>query len=346
MEEEKTMKTKMVGIFVCMLLIGTTGIAVADWAPGDGHKMHFPQMPDPIGWDVNFHDFFFADDWQCSKTGPVNDIHFWISWRHDIFAELPFVHVSIYSNNPQGTYSQPLALLWDRIVAPDQFIVAGPWPGDQGWLEPYGDFFPHDHLFYFQINIKNITEPFVQQNGTVYWLVIQMPLLYPIEMGWKTTKDHFMDAAVWGSPGQWTPIVDPIEQTPVDFAFVITGVEEPEEECCLAIESMGGGLLGSPALLKVQAAITNIGTAECTNITWSFRFSGGIVLMGSKSGTIPSLAPGATVNVTSKLVIGFGIPGLLPCNVTVTSNGANNVCGEVSMEKEILLFIILFKVIP
>jgi hypothetical protein len=109
---------------------------------------------------------------------------------------------------------------------------------------------------------------------------------------------------------------------------------------------MGGGLLGSPALLKVQAAITNIGTAECTNITWSFRFSGGIVLMGSKSGTIPSLAPGATVNVTSKLVIGFGIPGLLPCNVTVTSNGANNVCGEVSMEKEILLFIILFKVIP
>jgi len=340
------MNHKIIGIFVSMLLIGTTGLAVADWVPSDGHKMHFPQMPDPVGWDVNFHDYFLADDWQCSKTGPVNDIHFWISWHHDQAEQLPFIHVAIYSNNPQGPYSQPLEQLWERTFTPDQFIIAGPWPGDQGWLEPYGEFFLHDHLFYYQINIKNITQPFTQQNGTVYWLVIQMPLLYPIELGWKTTKDLFMDAAVWGSPGQWTPIIDPLEQTPINFAFVITGIEEPEEECCLTIDSMGGGLLGSPSLLKAQAVIKNTGTAECTNISWSFSFLGGIVLWGPKSGTIPSLLPGATATVTSKLVIGFGIPGILPCNVTLTVDGANNACGPVSMEKAIILFIILFKVIP
>jgi hypothetical protein len=72
------MKRKIIGILICMLMIGTTTIAIADWEPSDGHKMHFPQMPDPVGWDVNFHDFYLADDWRCSETGPVTDIHFWI----------------------------------------------------------------------------------------------------------------------------------------------------------------------------------------------------------------------------------------------------------------------------
>jgi len=330
-----------------MLLIGTTGMAVADWVPSDGHKMHFPQMPDPLGWDVNFHDFFLADDWRCNETGPVADIHFWISWRHDIEGDLPFIKIAIYSNNPQGPggYSQPLEQVWERTFTPDQFIIAGPWSGDQGWLEPYGEFVLHDHIHFYQINIKNITQPFTQQNGTIYWLVVQMPYLYPIEIGWKTSKDEFMDAAVWGSPGQWDPIMDPVAGTSVNFAFVITG-EEEEEECCLAIESMNGGLLGSPSLLKVQAVIKNIGTLECRNITWSFSFLGGIVLWGPKSGTVASLPPGGIVTVNSKLVIGLGIPGFLPCNVTITADAANNACGAVSMEKEIILFIILFKVMP
>lgn len=215
------MKKKIIGIGICMLLMGTTSIALADWAPGDGHKMHFPQMPDPVGWDVNFHDYYLADDWQCSKTGPVKDIHFWISWRGDIVGTIPFITLSIYSNNPQTPYSQPNTLLWTRTMNPDQFIIAGPWTGDQGWLEPSGGFILHDHHTYYQINVKNISAPFQQQNGTIYWLVIQMPLLYPIEIGWKTTQDHFMDKAVWGSPGQWIPIVDPITQLPIDFAFVI-----------------------------------------------------------------------------------------------------------------------------
>ena len=268
-----------------MLLIGTTSIAVADWEPSDGHKMHFPQMPDPTGWDVNFHDYFLADDWRCSKTGPVNDIHFWISWRHDIIEDLPYITTYIYSNDPDGTYSKPLEQLWTRTFTLDQFIVAGPWIGDQGWMEPYGEFFEHDHQFYYQINIKNITQPFIQQNNTIYWLIIQMPFLYPIEMGWKTSQDHFMDAAVWGSPGQWTPIIDPLEQTPIDFAFVITGEDEepiPDLDCngTLSWDSIKPGSsvtgtfqvgnIGQPgSLLKWQI------TGKPSWGTWTFTPSSG-----------------------------------------------------------------------
>lgn len=219
------MKRKIIGILVCMLMIGTTTIAVADWEPSDGHKMHFPQMPDPIGWDVSFHDWMLADDWQCSETGPVKDIHFWISWREDMVAELPFITIAIYSNNPQGSggYSQPLEPLWTRIFPPDQFIIKGPITGDQGWFNPSQMYFVlNDHVNYYQINIKDIPNAFVQQNGTIYWLVVQMPLLYPIEPGWKTTLDKFMDIAVWGHPDDWAQVINPISG-PLDFAFVITG---------------------------------------------------------------------------------------------------------------------------
>jgi len=36
---------------LCVLFANS--IAFADWAPGDPHKMHFPQEPDPYGWDVD-----------------------------------------------------------------------------------------------------------------------------------------------------------------------------------------------------------------------------------------------------------------------------------------------------
>ena len=51
-------------------------------------KMHFPQLPDPNGWDVKADGgLCLADDWQCDGTGPVRDIHFWGSWKGDVVGE-------------------------------------------------------------------------------------------------------------------------------------------------------------------------------------------------------------------------------------------------------------------
>lgn len=67
----------------CVALLAAP--AIADWHPGDGHKMHFPQLPDENGWDVNASGgICLADDWMCSETGPVSDIHFWGSWKHGL----------------------------------------------------------------------------------------------------------------------------------------------------------------------------------------------------------------------------------------------------------------------
>lgn len=42
-------------LVVCLCMVGVLAFgvpALADWNPGDGHKMHFPQLPDEDGWNV------------------------------------------------------------------------------------------------------------------------------------------------------------------------------------------------------------------------------------------------------------------------------------------------------
>ena len=82
-------KNKIMGILVFVIMIATnivllTNESSADWQQGDDYKMHFPQLPDVYGWDVNATwPNVIADDWMCNGTGYVEDIHFWGSWRGD-----------------------------------------------------------------------------------------------------------------------------------------------------------------------------------------------------------------------------------------------------------------------
>ena len=67
---------KLQSIFMAVvILLSVVGVANAHWNLGDGHKMHFPQLPDPNGWDVYATSsdvnlpVVVADDWRCSETG-------------------------------------------------------------------------------------------------------------------------------------------------------------------------------------------------------------------------------------------------------------------------------------
>ena len=337
-------KKVIVGMLVSMLVIVATGTALADWEPEDGHKMHYPQLPHETGWDVDWGWWPLGDDWQCTEDGPVTDIHFWISWFEDQVLDIPWIDISIWSNNPQGPHgwSEPLDMLWQRTFLPHEFQIAGPWPGDQGWLFPWGESIPHNHQLYFQVNIPEIDDPFEQVEGEIYWLVIMMPFEQEWIVGWKNSLDFFMDHAVWWNyieEAWW--IIDGI-----DFAFVITGEEIPPPECCLEIENVTGGLLDTPPTLTVNAKIANTGDGVCTNITWEFTFAGGIIFLGPNSGTIASLTPGSKVTVSSNIIIGLGIPGILPCKVTVKADSPDNVCAPPSVTKDLFVFLFLLKVMP
>ena len=140
-------------------------------------------------WDVeissidNQHEL--ADDWQCSETGTIDDVHFWTSWRADDVGTIDFIEVKIYANIPDpdpgdpATFSQPGAELWTRVFDATQFTTVSPYgTGDQGFADPQQGlplgWQMNDHLQFQQINIVTIENPYTQQSGEIYWLGIHV----------------------------------------------------------------------------------------------------------------------------------------------------------------------------
>jgi hypothetical protein len=207
----------------------------ADWVPADGYKMHYPQLPDEDGWNVFAgNGQVLADDWQCSETGPVDEIHFWGSWDDGLAGPIESFYVAIFSDvpdpNPQdpADYSMPGQMLWERYFAPGEVVIRHITPDPQtweGWYDPAtGLMQQNDHDNYYQYNLENIPNPFAQVQGTIYWLVVtafttgQDPL--PL-WGWKSSENHWNDAAVFYNQG-WQPLSEPQTGAPITNAYNIT----------------------------------------------------------------------------------------------------------------------------
>lgn len=210
----------------CAAALFVSGAALADWDPDDPFKMHFPQLPDPNGWDVNMtFPNVLADDWMCIDSGWVSDIHFWFSFREDVPVPIDAIHVSIHADDRSGPFSKPGNLLWDRDFSFNEFTLREWGVGDQGWFDPAsGQFIPGDHTMTWQANIEHIIDPFWQDAGTIYWLDLSIISPDPFfQVGWKTSMDHFEDDAVWNLPGiGWQELFDPFTGESLDLAFVIT----------------------------------------------------------------------------------------------------------------------------
>ncbi|MDH4239213.1 MAG: hypothetical protein OEW48_06595 [Phycisphaerae bacterium] len=203
-----------------------------EWDLGDSHKMHYPQLPDPTGWDLDFTSINkSADDWRCTKSGPVTDIHFWYSWRGDIVGTIEAIKVEIYKNVPKDpgdptSYSHPGTLEWNQGFLPGQFTTRFWGKGDQGFMTAGQTPITNDHKNIYQCNIVDILPPLFYQNvGEVYWLAITIEIRDPLNthIGWKTTDTQFLDDAVFGNAaGGWSPWKDPFTGESLDLAFVIT----------------------------------------------------------------------------------------------------------------------------
>jgi hypothetical protein len=132
----KRLELKMMLVCTLILLVGIGPAALGDWDEGGPHKMHYPQLPDLdlTGMDVltgprlpdiaqgDFYEKFLADDWQCSRSGLVTDIHIWGSYNEDIRLILdPYFNLVIYENIPADPcypFSRPGQVLSAGIRRP------------------------------------------------------------------------------------------------------------------------------------------------------------------------------------------------------------------------------------
>jgi hypothetical protein len=272
--------------FFCVLLAAcllAPALIRADWNVGDPYKMHYPQLPDltPTGLDVlATRDPFFtgtpgpvwkilADDFLCTQTGPITDIHIWGSWLNDEpFTGVQF-KLSIHANqppDPTGGPSLPIdPPLWQTIMAPSTQPLYASLPTGtppEQFYDPNINQIVGTDRQIWQYNFVNIPEPFIQQKGQIYWLDVQalVPDNSPFLFGWKTTNPqdpqtpHFMDDAVFadtpafGAPPitPYRPLVYPPDHPfaglSIDLAFVITGVPEPASFSLLGIGLVAASL--------------------------------------------------------------------------------------------------------
>jgi len=212
--------------------------------PWADHKMHFPQLPDEIGWDVlSTAPRICADDWQCSETGWVTDIHFWGSWKdldgvpqtddYPPGGEMPEFAVFILRNIPADLdthWSRPGEILWEWWGE----IPGTPLdpPTYEGWYDPDTGFaLCNDHTPYWRYDffVEQAYPPadsFFQYQDSIYWLAVApVDTDLPYQWGWKNSRDHFMDDATYSDDpytGPWFEMYEPPRCNWFD-AFFITG---------------------------------------------------------------------------------------------------------------------------
>jgi hypothetical protein len=226
---------------VGLMLLATS--VLADWQPGDPHKMHYPQLPDLVnGMDVLATEpKILADDWRCSGSGPVTDIHFWGSWLNDDIGDLHtdvYIFADIPANQSPTGYSMPGELLWSRHFHPTDIAIGEVVTASEPFFDPNVNEIIGSDTQVIQYNFFiPETEAFVQEEGQIYWLGVQKRnLADPFLFGWKSSADHFNDDAVYGdfqsstipgmqppgSPIGWNELIDPRSGESMDLAFVIT----------------------------------------------------------------------------------------------------------------------------
>ncbi len=226
-----------VSLAVSLLLLVSTLAALAHWDLGDGHKMHWPQLPrdlvypDVNGVDIAFQNTRLADDWGCIESGPVSEIHVWVSWYYNQVLSVDLVGVRIWSNNPNGPggYPIPDQLLWERMFNQSEISVRPMEAHLQGWFDYLGgDFSEANHDAWHQINIIDIVDPFYQEEGVIYWLELEFPYT-EYSIGWKVagTTPFYGIALYWA--GEWKEMWNPFDPSErVNLSFVIDGEAQPE----------------------------------------------------------------------------------------------------------------------
>ena len=250
----KSLVTIIMGLFV-LALAGQA--ARADWDPNDPYKwLQLPDLEPYKGMDVYDKSRWLADDFLCTSTNKITDIHIWGSWKNDVLPSYwpagGTFSLKIYGDIPANpldpcTHSEPNEnkVLWQRTLVPTSYRLYATGL-QEGWYDPNtSEYIPWGDSNCYQYNfLIPEANAFMQQgdpnNPIVYWLGVQAIVNDAnAKFGWKTSADHWNDDATWRMGGNWYeltyPSGHPLCGQSIDLAFVIT-----PEPATLSLLAVGG----------------------------------------------------------------------------------------------------------
>ena len=218
----------------------------------DTNSVKYVQAPNLRGgYDVWDEPYVLADDFLCTNTGPITDLHLWGSWMNDqpALGAITF-WLGIYSDVPPSatnSFSHPGNLLWNQFFAPGQYSETFWTKGTENFLDPGPPQIlgPESNVWYYCFFPTN---PLIQ-TGSIYstnryWLAAyaQLPTGTGNQFGWKTTTGIHQDISVhapWaGGPPPvnpaWLPTLVASTGGPLDLAFMVT---TPTNPCPFALIS-------------------------------------------------------------------------------------------------------------
>ena len=205
------------------------------------------QRPDiqTTGVDVDNSRVQLADDFKCTMSGPITDIHIWTSFLNDILppngpASLGFtltLYADVPAASPQVPYSHPGIVLWKKHFGPGQY-KAGLCLNERAewWFDPVIREwrFPGDTQIYQYDFYISEDEAFRQREGTIYWLGMKYDSVDSsgLALGWKSSLEHWNDDACYldtvGPAVMWRELrygeKHPMAGKSMDLAFALTGV--------------------------------------------------------------------------------------------------------------------------
>ena len=198
----------------------------------------YVQLPNFQGFDVwDNGPWVLADDFVCTNTGPITDIHLWGSWAGDLQPDTNTTFwLAIYDDTPAGPangFSYPGNLLWNEKFTPGQYLQSFWGIGSEHFLDPGPPNIigPESNVWYYCFYPTNI---FTQQGSSTapktYWLMVYAQSQSAQQYGWKTATGVRNDVSVhapWpgsppiGNPG-WMKTQQASTGGPLDLAFRIT----------------------------------------------------------------------------------------------------------------------------
>jgi hypothetical protein len=227
------------------LLSGASLSAPGQVACTDTNTVKYLQPPNLAGFDVlNSGPWVLADDFVCTNTGPISDIHIWGSWLSDEHGSITNFWIGIYDDvpaSPNNPNSHPGNLLWQESFLPGQFSESIYSSSQEEFLDP-GPTPPNilgtdtEAWYYCFYPTNPFTQTGTSSGPKVYWIAAYAQVAPVVgaptpQYGWKTTSIVQNDISVhtpWigGFPGTNTTWLTNYYQppaggpaVPLDLAF-------------------------------------------------------------------------------------------------------------------------------